>query len=193
VPLTEEAKQEARELMLSSRNLLKPATGDPVVTPTQDIVWGAFYMTVEHETKHGGALKVFSDPGEAILAYQLGHIALQEPIDVRMAAEVEESYRTAEGRIRTTAGRILFSRILPEGIPYPTQSLGKRALEQIVRRCIDLYEQEATVELLDKIKSLSLAYLTRSGLSWGRGDLPQLERKGRCTVLSLFPGILGGW
>ncbi len=167
VPLTEEAKTEARELMLASRNLLKPATGDPVVTPTQDIVWGAFYMTAMELVAEGTVAKIFSDAKDAILAYQMKVVGLQQPIEVRIAGS----------RQRTTAGRIIFSQILPENIPIPTKGMDKKSLEQTVRLCIEFNGTERTVQLLDDIKDLALEYLTGSGLSWSRGDLPKLDRK----------------
>jgi len=178
VPLTEEAKNEARDIMLASRNLLKPATGDPVVTPTQDIVWGAFYMTVMHDKDiDPKTVKVFSDPTEAVVAYQQQQIALQHVIEVRMELPEPETKKLVRSRVRTTVGRILFARILPEGVPFPAKAMDKRTLEQIVRLSIELHGMERTVVLLDQIKVLSLDYLTRSGLSWGRGDLPVLLRK----------------
>ena len=122
VPLTEEALAEARDIMLSSRNLLKPATGDPVVAPAQDIVWGAYYATDMVESgKSDKELKVFADPIEAKFAYERGQISLQEPIIVRLEGL---------GRLKTTTGRVFFNEILPEKLRYVNEVVDKGRLEK---------------------------------------------------------------
>ena len=96
VPLTEEAKSEAENIMNSVKNLLKPATGDPIVTPNQDVVWGAYYMTFINGEEKEGDVKYFSSAEEAKIAYELGYIALHDKIKVRLEQEVVE---TSIGRI----------------------------------------------------------------------------------------------
>ncbi|MFH1029747.1 MAG: DNA-directed RNA polymerase subunit beta' [bacterium] len=182
VPLTDGAKWEAENIMLSSNNLLKPATGDPVTQPNQDIVWGIFYMTVlmkegkwvisgkeeveGHEKKERN-VKYFSNFKEVIIAYNLGIVKLQEEIGVRKDSEI----------IYTTAGRILFNEILPKEIEFLNKTMDKKSLGQIVTKAINLSGRERAVKLLDDLKDLGFKYLTFSGLSWGMGDAPYVEGK----------------
>lgn len=169
VPLTEEAITEAKDIMLSTHNLLKPATGDPVVAPSQDIVWGTFYITNEIDTsKDKKELKHFSYPGEARLAYNLKKIKLHECIMVRLAKE---------GLIKTTVGRIIFNDILPEKLRFVNEVVNKGKLKGLVKDCLRFYGEEKTVEFLDELKSRSFGFITQSGLSWGMDDLPELSKK----------------
>jgi DNA-directed RNA polymerase subunit beta' len=172
VPLTKEAKQEAAEIMLSTHNLLKPATGDPIVAPGQDIVWGTYYITLEDpagKEKKTEELRHFYDGNEAILAYDNKFIALNEPIMVKVNGE----------RIRTTAGRVIFNYLIPEKLRFINEVVGKNKLKDLIRECLRLYSEEETVRVIDTIKNKSLAFITKSGLSWGFGDLPHLPEKDR--------------
>lgn len=169
VPLTEEALAEARDVMLSAKNLLKPATGDPVVAPAQDIVWGAYYVTSEMPSeKEDKQLKHFANEIDAKLAHQTGKIELREPIMVRMSDQ---------GMIRTTIGRVIFNEILPEKLRYVNNVVDKGKLKKLVRECLLHYGEEATVTFVDNLKDRSFDFITKSGLSWGIGDLPSLEEK----------------
>jgi len=170
VPLTEEAVTEARDIMLSSHNLLKPATGDPVVTPNQDIVWGAYYMTSESKTeKADNELKAFTDETEAELAYATGNLLLTEPIRVRLS--------DIEGLTRTTVGRLIFNRVLPEKLRYINSVVGKGEIKNLIKNCLRFYGEEKTVLFIDALKNKTLEFITKSGLSWGMGDLPELPMK----------------
>ncbi len=169
LPLTKEAVDEAANLMLSSKNILKPATGDPVVAPGQDIVWGAYYITDEKKTrKKDKELKAFSGEAEARMAYDLKKIELQDPIMVRVEGK---------GIIRTTVGRILFNDILPEKLRYVNKVLDKGDLKKLVRKCYRYYSREETVLFIDNLKNRSFEFITKSGLSWGMGDLPKFDEK----------------
>jgi len=185
VPLTKEAKKEAAEIMLSSHNLLKPATGDPVAQPNQDIVWGIFYMTVlmkddkwvigdkERTTEEikkeikDNKLKLFADFNEVITAYNLENIKLQEEI---------ATYNNGIF-ITTTAGRVLFNEILPDEIDFFNKTLDKTLLADIVTQSIDLSGKERAVKLLDDLKDLGFKHLTKAGLSWGMNDAPYVAGK----------------
>ncbi|MFA6042837.1 MAG: DNA-directed RNA polymerase subunit beta' [Patescibacteria group bacterium] len=158
VPLTEAAKKEAAELMLSTKNLLKPATGTPVVTPSQDIVLGCFYLTMLRPQEKP---KNFMSPDEAYLAFGNGRIPLQEEIHVRMGAE----------RIATTVGRLIFNGVMPEGWPYVNQHLDKKRLSIMVGEFIQKAGMERTVRVIDELKNLAFTHLTKSGISWGMDDL----------------------
>ena len=165
VPLTKEARAEARDIMLSSHNLLKPATGDPIVTPNQDIVWGAYYLTLDNgEKENENFYKYFSGELEALMAYDQKVIKLHELIKIRLGKE----------RIFTTIGRVIFNKIIPEKLPYFNEIFTKNKLKNIIKDCLNIYGEEETVRFIDNLKNLSFEYITKSGLSWGFGDLPTL-------------------
>ncbi|MCX6797802.1 MAG: hypothetical protein NTX66_01100 [Candidatus Falkowbacteria bacterium] len=171
VPLTIEARAEARDLMLSSHNLLKPATGDPVVAPNQDIVWGTYYMTLEDKKtvdKTDQELRSFYGEDEALLAYESNCIDLHEPIRIKF---------NNGDLIRTTVGRVIFNLILPEKLRYINDVVGKSKLKDLIKDCLHVYGEEATVKFIDNLKNKSFAFITKSGLSWGFGDLPELKEK----------------
>ncbi len=169
VPLTEEAQAEARDIILSSHNLLKPATGDPVVAPSQDIVWGAYYVTTEHETnKSDKDLKYFASADEAKLAYYSKVLSLHEPIMVKL---------DKFGLMRTTVGRVIFNEILPPKLRFVNEVVGKGKLKQLVRESLLHYSEEEIVSFLDELKAKSFEFITKSGLSWGMDDLPSLPEK----------------
>ncbi len=171
VPLTKEAVAEARDIMLSTHNLLKPATGDPIVAPNQDIVWGAYYLTLESpsEDKKDEDYRYFSNSQEALMAYEYKLLDLHEIIKVKMGKEM----------MTTTIGRIIFNRILPDKISYVNEVLGKNKIKNIIKDCLSLYGEDETVKFIDNLKNLSFKYITKSGLSWGFGDLPELPEKDR--------------
>jgi len=170
VPLTKEAKHEAETLMLSSHNLLKPATGDPIVVPAQDIVWGTYYMTLVEKDfgdKKPEDMRHFYDSDEASLAYDSGGIGLHEAIDVKYDG----------ARIKTTIGRLIFNSLLPKKLRYINDVIGKSKLKDLIRECLRIYGEEETVKFIDSLKNRSFSFITRSGLSWGFGDLPSLPEK----------------
>ncbi|MDD5438082.1 MAG: DNA-directed RNA polymerase subunit beta' [Patescibacteria group bacterium] len=168
VPLTEEAQWEAREIMLSTKNLLKPATGNPVTTPTQDIVWGVYYMSTMIEPPEG-KIKSFGTADEAVYAYQVKFISARDKIKVRPSADAPI--------LETTVGRILLHRLLPQGMPFINERLGKKQIGELTQQCIDEYGFEETAKFLDRIKEFGYRYITLSGFSYGIGDLPRIAGK----------------
>ncbi|MBU4216735.1 DNA-directed RNA polymerase subunit beta' [Patescibacteria group bacterium] len=169
VPLTKEAIWEAENIMLSTKNILKPATGDPVVAPSQDIVWGSYYLTNEvKDDREDKQLKKFSSENEVILAYDAKAIKLQEPMLVKL--------RNGE-IIRTTAGRVMFNDILPDKLRFINKVVDKGVLKNIVKDSFRYYGADETVTLIDELKDKSFDFITRSGLSWSMGDLPQFDEK----------------
>ncbi len=158
VPLTEQAKEEAKEIMLSTKNLLKPATGKPVVTPTQDIVLGSYYLTSLQQT---GKSRVFASTDEALLAYSQGTVGIQETMIVRMEGE----------RTTTSVGRIIFNKTVPEPLRFVNEVMTRKTLSELVARCLFELGPEQTVIFLDSLKKTGFEYLTRSGISWGMDDL----------------------
>ncbi|MFH1744746.1 MAG: DNA-directed RNA polymerase subunit beta' [bacterium] len=170
VPLTKEAVYEAKNIMLSSNNLLKPATGDPVVAPGQDIVWGGFYITSESsEVFVEEDIRYFTDEEDAKSAYDLKIIKLHDPIKVKIVGQ--------KGFVKTTVGRIIFNEILPEKLKFINKVLSKGDLKKIVKDCYRYYGKERTAQLLDELKEKSFGFITKSGLSWGMDDLPLLPEK----------------
>lgn len=161
VPLTEQAKKEAVEIMLSTKNLLKPATGSPVTTPSQDIVLGCYYLTVIRENKEK-KIKFFSGFEEVLLAYDHEVIKIHDKVMVPIKNKMTE----------TSPGRIIFNSVLPEELKFVNQVLDKKSMSQLISQSLNILGPEQTVTLLDDIKKLSFEYLTRSGLSWGMDDLP---------------------
>jgi len=170
VPLTKEAKHEAETLMLSTHNLLKPATGDPIVTPAQDIVWGTYYITLveaDYEHKTVEEMHYFYNADEAYLAYESNGIGLHEAIRVKYDGEM----------LKTTVGRLIFNSLLPEKLRYLNEVVGKGKLKDLIRECLRIYGEEETVKFIDDLKNRSFTFITKSGLSWGFGDLPSLPEK----------------
>jgi DNA-directed RNA polymerase subunit beta' len=167
VPLTREAKEEAKNIILSTHNLLKPATGDPVVSPGKDIVWGSYYLT-DTEISENKNLKIFSSPEEAKFAYDLKKIKLREMIKVK---------EDKGGIIETTIGRIIFNDILPEELRFINNVVDNNKLKNIVKDCLRFCGQERTVLLVDELKDKSFEYITKSGLSWGMSDLPSFPQR----------------
>ncbi len=169
LPLSENAQKEAREIMLSTKNLLKPATGVPVVTLYQDISLGCFWLT---KIKPGakGEGKIFGNPEEALLAYEFDDIDLKAKIKVRMGKG---------GFIETSVGRLIFNKALPEDFTFQNAEFKVRDLEKITSEIIRKYSSEKVEEVLDKIKDLGFEYATRSGFSWGMDDLVVPPEKGK--------------
>ncbi|MDD5051092.1 MAG: DNA-directed RNA polymerase subunit beta', partial [Candidatus Pacebacteria bacterium] len=171
VPLTEQARTEAKELMLSSKNLLKPATGNPITAPRMDIVWGWNYVTTLKEFKP--ELRVFSSPDEAILAFKSSVVAINEKIKVRMSV----GHKKKSEYLETNVGRIFFNRIFPQGLPYYNEQITTKNLGEIIKNCLENFGKERTAQILDDIKDAGFYYLTLSGYSWGMDDLPALPEK----------------
>ena len=191
VPLTVEAQRESREIMLSLLNLLKPATGTPVVTLYQDISLGCYWLAkIKQGAKGEGSF--FGEPSEAILAYEFGEIDLKAKIKVKEKAikPYVKKNPKANGEIdntgfmETSVGRILFNEALPEDFPFQNSEIRVKNLETIVREIIEKYSVEETEETLDKIKELGFEYSTLSGFSWGMNDLVVPPEKGKIIGLA---------
>ena len=169
LPLSAEAQAEAGEIMLSSLNLLKPATGLPVVSLTQDIILGIYcYTKIKPGAKGEG--KIFSSATEAELAYEMGEIDLKALIkipakDIKPEKGVENSFA------ETSIGRLIFNRALPEDFPFKNEDLNLKKLEEIAREVIDKYGVVNAQPVLDNIKALGFEGSTWSGVSWGMEDL----------------------
>ena len=179
LPLSKEAQEEARELMWSVKNLLKPSTGLPVVSPSQDIVLGCYFLTKDKEGAQGQG-RAFSNPEEAILAYELKQIDVQAKIKIlKSSLDKKFKEKNSESLLETTCGRIIFNEILPKDYIYLNENINFKSLSNIVADVIAKYEWPEIESMLDKIKILGFEYATLSGISWGMDDLivPK-EKKG---------------
>jgi len=154
VPLSEEAQKEAREIMLSAKNLFKPATGESIVIPTQDIVLGCYFMTRIIDGIKGEG-KIFANSEEVILAYRFDKVDLKSKIKLRVDGKL----------IDTCAGRVIFNDILPENFGFVNKELDKKTLRLLIEDLIDRYGLKIAAETLDKIKTLGFRYATKSGIS----------------------------
>lgn len=175
VPLSAEAQAEARFLMLAAGNLLKPSDGKPVTVPTQDMVLGSYYLTLDKDGELGEG-KVFRDFNEALMAYDAKVISLHAKIKVRRTIEVEN--KTFSKIIETTVGKIIFNQPIPQDLGFVDRSdpdnlfrleieflASKKKLGQIIERCIKVHGTAKTAEVLDNIKSQGYKYSTKSAIT----------------------------
>jgi DNA-directed RNA polymerase subunit beta' len=183
VPLSQKAVEEARQLMLSSSNLLKPASGEPVVGPTKDMVMGCHYLTVKREGVKGEG-KIFAGFNEVALAYELDLVDLHAAIKVRPteddvpgAAPGRKGAPGEEELLETTVGRVLFNLQLPSTLRFVNEVMDKKALNELVARCYDKMGLEETAGLVDEIKRIGFTYATRSGISIAVSDISVPEAK----------------
>ena len=160
VPLTDQAREESANLMLSAKNLLKPASGEPIVVPSKDIILGAYYIThIKSGVKGEG--KIFATPEEAVMAYQLGFVAVNAKIKVDNEGTILE----------TSVGRILLNNILPEELRFINEELTQKEIKQLVAKILMMKGQEETSAFIDRIKQLGFTMASCSGISWGMDDL----------------------
>lgn len=183
VPLTEMARWEAEHIMISTKNFLKPATGDPITNPSQDMVWGIYYMTNIMNPKDGNT-PIFVDENEAISAYVFRRIKLQDKIRVYvkgMRKKIIHGKKQKEGGdsrfVETTVGRILFNEIFPDDFPFYNETLGNAGLKNIIAELLHRYDSSQCAAILDEIKEIGFHYVTQSGHSWGIDDIPFIEKK----------------
>jgi DNA-directed RNA polymerase subunit beta' len=167
VPLTDKAREESANMMLSSKNLLKPASGEPITTPTLDIVLGIYHLTHVKPTKKGENLRSFSSADEAILAYNAENVDINSKIRVDMGTEILE----------TSIGRIMFNDLIPEGIDFVNEEMTKTELKKIVSNMLALVGQEKTSKFVDDVKNLGFKAASKSGISWGMDDLVVPKKK----------------
>ena len=166
LPLSAEAQKEASEIMLSSHNLLKPATGDPIVYPTQDIILGIYFLTKINKNGKGAGLN-FASPEEANVAYENGIIDVNSPIQTVWKG----------GKLETSYGRILFNSVLPEGLGFINKMFRKKDVTVLVGEIIHRYGNEDSGKYLDAMKKLGFEYATCSGITWSMSDLTAPSEK----------------
>jgi len=181
LPLSVEAQVEAKALMMATHNVFSPQNGKPIVTPSQDIVLGCYYLTVNPpETPE--KVRTFSSVNEVFMALDAGRAGLHDVVRVRIErAEVVEGHqeppRPIEGLLETTVGRIVFNNILPEGMPFYNFQLDHGGLNKIILECYERVGRQETIEVLDKIKELGFKSATRAGLSFAISDLKVAPHK----------------
>ncbi|MCX7831408.1 MAG: DNA-directed RNA polymerase subunit beta' [Actinobacteria bacterium] len=181
LPLSPKAQAEARILMLSSNNILSPAHGRPLSAPTQDIILGVFYLTADSSSpeKEKGANKHFASAEEAIFAYEVGEVSLRAPIYVRIKDGDEVK------KIKTTVGRIIFNKALPEDWPYENREFTKKELYALLEELIKKYSNSKVAETLDAIKEIGFKYATKPGITIGIDDMVVPEDKERIITDTL--------
>ena len=188
VPLSAEAQAEARFLMLAANNLLKPSDGRPVTVPTQDMVLGSYYLTLEKPGEPGEG-KVFRDVNEATMAYDDGTIGLHARIKIRMTKEIDG--KPVRKLVSTTMGRVIFNGPIPQDLGFVDRSdpendfklevdflVNKKKLGEIIDRCIKIHGTSIAADMLDKIKAQGYKYSTRSGITVAVCDATIPPRKG---------------
>ncbi len=166
IPLSQKAVEEARTLMLSTRNLLLPSNGEPVVSPTKDMVLGVYYLTMDEEKRKGEG-KIFTDIDEVVLAYTLGKVDLHAK--VKLLNYSEKSRQSSP--IETTVGRAIFNQILPEELRFVNKVLDKGALKDLVGLSYTTSGPDVTAKLVDDIKKIGFKYATRSGTTISVSDI----------------------
>jgi DNA-directed RNA polymerase subunit beta' len=189
VPLSAEAQAEARFLRLSANNLLKPQDGKPVTVPTQDMVLGSYYLTVEQEGALGEG-KTFSSPEEAILAYENKYISLHARIKVRIVKTIDNV--TKYGIVDATVGQLIFNQAIPQNLGFVDRDdpenmfrlevdflVGRKELAKIIDRCIRVNGANKTALVLDDIKRLGFEYSTKGAITIGISDMiiPEIKQK----------------
>ena len=183
VPLSQKAVQEARDLMLASKNLLKPADGEPIISPSKDMVLGVYYLTMAQKANHKGDGRAFSDIDEVEMAYALDQVEVHSEIKLLTKTWYDDKGdRLSEPETRiidTTVGRVLFNRILPEEIQFVNEKLDKGGVKDLIADVYELSGQEKTTDVADKIKALGFEYAMRSGTTLAVADISiPPERKG---------------
>lgn len=167
LPLTDEAQYEAKTLMNAGTNLLKPANGEPITRPTQDMVLGSYFLT-KIVPKADGEGHVFSGVREALLAYEEGFLDLNAMVKIDLS----------EGLVETTYGRVIFNSVLPKGFRFVNELVGKKVFSKLIGEIIDVVGIGHAMVYLDGIKNLGFTYATISGVTWSTADTIIPKEKG---------------
>jgi|TARA_R100000900_G_scaffold144019_1_gene127594 DNA-directed RNA polymerase subunit beta' len=183
VPLTLEAQLEARALMMSTNNILSPASGEPIIVPSQDVVLGLYYMTRTRINAKGEGM-AFANVNEVEMAYRSGQVELHAMVKVRITETVkhkDESWTTETRIVDTTVGRALLFQVLPKGLPYEMvdQPLKKKAISKLINQCYRVVGLKETVIFADQLMYTGFAYSTISGASIGVNDFVIPDEKAR--------------
>ncbi len=175
VPLSDEAQREAREIMVSSKNLLKPGSGDPIVIPKLDMILGCYWMTKMMPGDLGEG-RIFPTPNSAITAYEFGYLGFRAKVKI-LASDTPKYGESRDKVFETTVGRILFNSILPPDLVFMNHEITGKEVAKLIEDLIEKYGPDAVPPILDKIKSFGYKYVTRSGITWSMGDIKVPEEK----------------
>ena len=188
VPLSPEAQAEARYLMLSVNNLLKPQDGKPVTVPTQDMILGSYYLTMQIDGEKGEGM-YFKDPEEALMAYQNGDVGLHAKVKIRMSKKLEDG-TTKQGTIESTVGRLIYNEGIPQNLGFVDRTkpenefkleidfpVIKKNLGTIIAKCINANGLSVTAEVLDYIKATGYKYSTKGAITVSVADVAVPEAK----------------
>jgi DNA-directed RNA polymerase subunit beta' len=183
VPLSQKAVKEARDLMLASKNLLKPADGEPIISPSKDMVLGVYYLTMAQKANHKGDGRAFADMDEVEMAYALDQVEIHSEIKLRATTwynDKGDRLDEPETRlINTTVGRVIFNRILPAEVQFVNEKLDKGGVKDLIAEVYEICGQEQTTEVADNIKTLGFEYAMKSGTTLAVADISiPPERKG---------------
>ena len=165
LPLSAASQAEARDIMASNKNLLKPADGSPILHIEQDIVLGCFYLTYDRPGYSDQKRRAFSGIDEAVMARDADILSMQSPIRI---------FYRGETRL-TTLGRVIFNEILPADFPYQNEPMSKKKLQAVMALVYQMYGQDRTAEIADDLKDIGFKYATRSGLSMGMDDFSDIK------------------
>jgi DNA-directed RNA polymerase subunit beta' len=187
LPLSIEAQTEAHMLMLATHNIFSPGNGNPIISPSQDIVLGVYYLTIMPPQEDQKSNFIFRDPMEAMLAYAARRITMHTAIEVRFPkgryTEVVEGQKDApvpfpaNNRIKTTVGRLIFNDVCPPGLPFYNCALGKKGCARVIDDTFSYCGKPATIDMLDAMKETGFKNATLAGLSFGVTDLRVPSRK----------------
>ena len=173
LPLSIEAQVEAHTLLMATNNIFSPANGSPIISPSQDVVMGSFYITMALPNRRGENM-TFASMAEVELAYSLGVVESHSMIRVKLppGRRVKNRPDIAAGSIvETTVGRVMFNSMLPEGMFYYNEPMRSAALATVISDCYEALGRRATIDLLDEMNRMGFRMATRSGLSFATDDL----------------------
>jgi len=175
VPLSEKAVWEARNLMLASKNLLKPADGEPIISPSKDMVLGVYYLTMDPAKPFTGKERAFSNLDEVEMAYQLNEVKVQTQIRLNTLTWYDDQNRRMEKPetrvINTTVGRVLFNWVLPEDVRFYNQMLEKGSIKTLIYDIYNLCGEDITTEVADRIKDIGFEFAMISGTTLSVSDI----------------------
>jgi DNA-directed RNA polymerase subunit beta' len=181
VPLAEKAVTEARQLMLASKNLLKPADGEPIIAPSKDMVLGVYYLTILDEAQELDESLVFGSMDEVEIAYQLGYVKVQTRIRLMISTWYDENNDRMEAPeerlIETSVGRVIFNRILPEDVHFVNETLDKGGVKDLIASLYQVCGPDITTRVADDVKDIGFSYASRSGTTIAIGDITIPESK----------------
>ena len=175
VPLSDKAVEEARELMLASKNILKPASGEPVISPGKDMVLGVYYLTMDPPVPTQESIRVFGSIEEVIMAYQLKQVKIHTKIKLRVSTYFDEqNNRLNQPEVRivdTTVGRAVFNDILPQSMRFTNQVLDKGGVRDLISEIYNIEGLDETTKIADLIKDIGFRYASQSGSTLAVSDI----------------------